>query len=72
MTEFEILLTIVCIFLIGWCWFLQKVISVLQRAVVGLQGVAINQIAINAQHAEVRSILEDVHVSLLKIVDDGK
>jgi hypothetical protein len=72
MTDFEILLTIVCVFLIGWCWFLQKVISVLQRAVVQLQGVAITQVAINAQNAEVRSILEDVNASLLKIVDDGK
>ena len=70
MTETEILLTIVCVFLVAWCWFLSKLISTLQKAVVGLQGVAINQIAINAQNANVRSILEDVDASLKKIVGD--
>lgn len=70
MTETEILLTIVCVFLVAWCWFLSKLIATLQKAVVGLQGVAINQIAINAQNANVRSILEDVDASLKKIVGD--
>jgi len=71
MTETEILLTVVCVFLVAWCWFLSKLIATLQKAVVGLQGVAINQIAINAQNANVRGLLEEVNESLAKIVREG-
>lgn len=71
MTETEILLTAVCVFLVAWCWFLSKLIATLQKAVVGLQGVAINQIAINAQNANVRGLLEEVNESLAKIVREG-
>jgi hypothetical protein len=72
MTTLEILLVLTCAALAGWCWFMQKHIVDLQGDVIGLQGVAINQIAINEQHAEVRSILNDVNASLIRIIGDEK
>lgn len=71
MDDLELLLTAVCVFLVAWCRFLSKLIATLQKAVVGLQGVAINQIAINAQNANVRGLLEEVNESLAKIVREG-
>lgn len=72
MTDIEILLTVACIFLVLWCLFLAHMIKTLQRAVMQLQGVAIDQFAINSKTAEVQSILEEVNASLLKIVESEK
>lgn len=79
MTTFEILLVGVCIFLIGWCWSMARLLSAhhlwldsVSSAIRQLQAVSQKQVSINAQNAEVRSILEEVNAALLKIVDDGK
>ena len=77
MTETEILLTTVCVFLVVWCWRLHQMmvahhnwITSLAAACKHLQGFANHQLTINSKTEEVQSILEDVNASLKKIVGD--
>ncbi len=72
MTDTETFLMGVCICLVFWCWSLSRFLSVLQRAVLQLQAVAVNQVHINKKTAEVQDILEDVNASLKKIVEESK
>lgn len=79
MTDTEIFLTVYCSGLLALCFLLNRRLDIqskwlitLQRAVVQLQGVAMQQVAINEKSAEVQSILEDVNVSLKKIVEGEK
>lgn len=79
MTDTEIFLTVYCSGLLALCFLLRwrldiqsKWLITRQKAVVQLQGVAMQQVAINEKSAEVQSILEDVNVSLKKIVEGEK
>lgn len=78
MTETEILLTAVCVFLVAWCWRLHQSlvshhnwITSLAAACKRLQGFANHQVTINSKTEEVQSTLEDVNTALKKIVDQA-
>ncbi len=78
MTDTEIFLTVFCSMLLVLCCMLKwrldiqsKWLITIQKAVVQLQGVAMQQVAINEKSAEVQDILEDVNASLKKIVEAG-
>lgn len=78
MTETEILLTAVCVFLVAWCFHMNRrldaqrdCIARLQNIALSLQGFANHQLTINSKTEEVQSILEDVNASLKKIVGEA-
>lgn len=72
MTTFEITLVALSCALAGWIYILQNIILKCAKCIAQLQKFAIQQVDINSKTEEVQSILEDVNVSLQKIVESDK
>lgn len=77
MDDLELLLTAACVFLVAWCFHMNRrldaqrdCIARLQNIAMSLQGFANHQLTINSKTDEVQSILEDVNAALKKIVGD--